>query len=153
MGPTSLKRQRLAAALCVAGLVGMAYCHIADVGMKFDEHVYYMAALFCCNIAASLALIPLAVREAWSPSRRGRIVWAAAASLAGLTIAGFLWSRTIGFPQMDDHVGQWDALGLASLAIETLVAAAAASLIVAARKPVTASVHAASAQTFAELSG
>jgi hypothetical protein len=151
MRPTSLKRHRLAATLCVAGLSGMAYCHIADVGMKFDEHVYYMAALFCCNIAASLALIPLVVREARSPSRHGRIVWGAAATLAGLTIAGFLWSRTIGFPQMADHVGEWDALGIASLGFETLVAAAASSLIVAARGPVPASVHAASVQSFAEV--
>jgi hypothetical protein len=30
---------------------------ISDVGTKFEEDVYYMAALFCCNIAASLALI------------------------------------------------------------------------------------------------
>jgi hypothetical protein len=41
----------------VVALVGMAYCHLKLVGMKFDEHVYYMAALFC-NIAASLVLIP-----------------------------------------------------------------------------------------------
>jgi hypothetical protein len=41
----------------VVALVGMAYCHLRDVGMKLDEHVYYMAGLFFCNIAASVALI------------------------------------------------------------------------------------------------
>src|SRR5689334_7383088 len=75
-------------AITVIALAGMAYCHISDVGMKFDEHVYYMAGLFCCNIAASLLLIP-AVAVAGDASRRGRLAWLAAATLALLTIAGF----------------------------------------------------------------
>jgi hypothetical protein len=129
MAPKPLKRRLLAPALCVAGLGGMAYCHAADVGMKFDEHVYYMAALFCCNIAASLALIPFVVRQALSPSRRGWVVWAAAAMLAAFTIAGFLWSRTIGLPQLADHIGDWDALGIGSLVFEAIVAVAAASML------------------------
>jgi hypothetical protein len=99
----------------------MAYCHIKDVGMKFDEHVYYMATLFCGNIAASLLLIPAVVVFGGRADRRARGIWAAACALALLTIAGFLWSRTIGFPQMEDHVGEWDALGLASLAFETVI--------------------------------
>jgi len=107
--------------LCVVGLAGMAYCHIKDVGMKFDEHVYYMAALFCCNIAVSLALIPLLLYAGRLPARPAAGVWASAGALAVLTIAGFLWSRTIGFPQMDDHVGEWNALGIASLVFEGLV--------------------------------
>ena len=46
----------IARVACAVALAGMAYCHIKDVGMKFDEHVYYMAALFaatslrrCCS--------------------------------------------------------------------------------------------------------
>ena len=109
-------------AVTVIALAGMAYCHLADVGMKFDEHVYYMAALFCCNIAASLLLIP-AVALAGDTSGRGRLAWLAAGVLALLTIAGFLWSRTVGFPQMADHIGQWDALGLASVGFELTVVA------------------------------
>ena len=103
----------------VVALAGMAYCHIKDVGMKFDEHVYYMAALFCANIAASLLLIPAVLIFGGRGDRREAAVWAAAGSLASMTIAGFLWSRTIGFPQMEDHVGEWDVLGLSSLAFES----------------------------------
>src|SRR3954463_5980967 len=97
--------------VCVLALAGMAYCHIKDVGMKFDEHVYYMATLFCCNIVASLLLIPAVVVSGGRGDRRAWAVWATAGALALLTIAGFLWSRTIGFPQMEDHVGEWDRLG------------------------------------------
>ena len=111
MGLAPVRRRHLASAICMAGLAGIAYCHIKDVGMKFDEHVYYMAALFCCNIVASLGLIPLVARQGHSPSDRGPLVWASAICLAVATIAGFVWSRTIGFPQMADHVGEWDALG------------------------------------------
>jgi hypothetical protein len=113
-------------AVCVVALAGMAYCHIKDVGMKFDEHVYYMAMLFCCNIAASLLLIPAVIVYGNGHDRRARAVWMAAGALSLLTIAGFLWSRTIGFPQMQDHVGEWDALGLTSVAFESLILALSA---------------------------
>ena len=114
------------AALAVAtvALAGMAYCHISDIGMKFDEHVYYMAGLFCCDIALSLALIPaLILAELRGSARSRQIMWAATAALAAGTIVGFLWSRTIGFPQMADHIGEWDALGLTSLVFEGVVLA------------------------------
>src|SRR4051794_21055842 len=111
----------LAQGVCVVALAGMAYCHVKDVGMKFDEHVYYMATLFCCNIAASVLLIPAVVAFGGRGDRGGRAVWAAAGALALLTIAGFLWSRTIGLPQMEDHVGEWDRLGLASFAFEAVI--------------------------------
>jgi hypothetical protein len=107
----------------------MAYCHIKDVGMKFDEHVYYMAVLFCCNIVASIALIPLVLYASRLPARTARMVWAAAGTLAALTIAGFIWSRTVGFPQMDDHVGEWDTLGITSLVFDGLVVAVSAALL------------------------
>jgi hypothetical protein len=55
----------------------MAYRHIRDVGMKFQEHVHYMAVLFCCNIAPSLALIPLVIYATTPSGRRARGAWAA----------------------------------------------------------------------------
>src|SRR3954452_10119407 len=123
----------LAQGVCVVALAGMAYCHIKDVGMKFDEHVYYMATLFCCNIAASLLLIPAVVAFGRPGDRRARAVWAAAGALALVTIAGFLWSRTLGFPQMEDHVGEWDRLGLASVAFESVIVLASVTQLRATR--------------------
>src|SRR5436305_14856153 len=104
-----------ALALLVAALLGMAYTHIKDVGMKFDEHVYYMAYLFCANIVASVAFAAFAVAcygfgsAAWL-----RRTLAATVGLVLSTVAGFVWSRTIGFPPMADHIGQWAPRGLTS---------------------------------------
>src|SRR4051812_31056439 len=109
-----------------AALAGMAYAHLADVGMKFEEHVYYMATLFCCNIAASLLLVPAVLLADTTRPRLLTGTWLAAGLLAGLTIVGFLWSRTLGLPQMADHIGSWDALGLTSLAFESIVVLASA---------------------------
>jgi hypothetical protein len=108
----------------------MAYCHTKDLGMKLDEHVYYMAGLFCCNIAASIGLIPLALYAPRLGVRGARAVWASAGALAAFTMAGFTWSRTIGFPQMQDHVGAWDTLGVTSLGFEGLVLAVSAAMLV-----------------------
>jgi hypothetical protein len=109
----------IALGVTVVALAGMAYCHIKDVGMKFEEDVYYMAILFCCNIAVSLWLIPgLIWAELQGSERVRRLLWGGAAALAAATIAGFVWSRTVGFPQMDDHVGEWDTLGVTSLIFE-----------------------------------
>ncbi|MDR0345255.1 MAG: hypothetical protein LBI49_19505 [Nocardiopsaceae bacterium] len=105
--------------LASVALAGMSYCHIRDIGMEFDEHVYYMAGLFCCDIALSLAFIPaLILTELREFARSRQVMWAATAALAAATIVGFVWSRTIGFPQMADHIGNWDALGITSLAFE-----------------------------------
>jgi hypothetical protein len=130
MGSQRLPRSSLAAACCAAGLAGMAYCHIKDVQMKFDEEIYYMAVLFCCNIAASIALIPLVIYAPRLSVRTARMVWASAGTLAAVTIVGFIWSRTIGFPQMDDHVGDWSTLGITSLIFEGLVVAISAATLV-----------------------
>lgn len=121
---------RTALGLASVALAGMAYCHIRDVGMKFDEHVYYMAGLFCCNIALSLALIPaLVLAELRGSARTRQIVWAAIAGLTAATIVGFVWSRTIGFPQMADHIGEWDSLGVTSLAFEGILFALSLAML------------------------
>ena len=125
----------LALWLAIPCLAGMAYCHLGDVGMKFDEHVYYMAGLFLCNIAASLLLIPALIAAYASGSARWlRRVWAATGTLALMTICGFLWSRTIGFPQMADHIGMWDRLGITSLVFETGLVVLAVDVLGVARR-------------------
>jgi apolipoprotein N-acyltransferase len=129
MGSQRLPHESLAAACCALGLAGMAYCHIRDVGMKFDEGIYYMAVLFCCNIAASIALIPLVIYASRLSVRSAGMTWASAGALAALTIVGFTWSRTVGFPQMDDHVGDWSTLGITSLVFEALVVASSAAML------------------------
>ena len=129
-----MKRETAINAAVIAmtiALGGMAYCHVKDVGMKLEEHVYYMAGLFGANIVASLLLIPTFVFA--RVKRSGRLLtaaWAAAGSLAALTIVGFVYSRTAGFPQMEDHVGEWDTLGLTSLVFEGAIVILSASMLV-----------------------
>ena len=137
--PARRPEQPVALGVAAVALAGMAYCHIKDVGMKFEEEVYYMAILFCCNIALSLWLIPgLFWCELQGSARTRRMVWGAAGALAAVTIAGFVWSRTVGFPQMDDHVGEWDTLGITSLIFEgvvIMVSGLMLSLLAAYRSP------------------
>jgi peptidoglycan/LPS O-acetylase OafA/YrhL len=117
--PTRRPENPAALSVAAVALAGMAYCHIKDVGMKFEEDVYYMAILFCCNIAISIALIPALIwAERKGSEHAQRLLWGGAAALAAATIAGFVWSRTVGFPQMEDHVGEWDTLGVTSLIFE-----------------------------------
>jgi hypothetical protein len=119
LNPTRRPEKPAALGIAAVALAGMAYCHIKDVGMKFEEDVYYMAILFCCNIALSLWLIPgLIWAELQGSEHTRRLLWGGAAALAAVTIAGFVWSRTVGFPQMEDHVGEWDTLGITSLIFE-----------------------------------
>src|SRR4051794_33401567 len=130
--PGAGRAQWPALALLATALLGMTYCHIKDVGMKFDEHVYYMAYLFSANIVASagLAGFVLACRLFGGTQWLRRSLLAALV-LALATIAGFVWSRTAGFPQMDDHIGEWDLLGLTSVAFEATVAVVAGALVLA----------------------
>jgi FtsP/CotA-like multicopper oxidase with cupredoxin domain len=105
----------------VAGLVGIAVTHLLDLPDKLSE-AHYMAALFCALIAASLALaVPIAL------DRATRRVWPLAGLLSATTIAGYVVSRTVGLPQLGDHVGMWhDNVGTASLVCESAVIALAA---------------------------
>jgi hypothetical protein len=124
---------RLFSATCLAGV---AITHVLDLPDKLSE-AHYMAALFCALIAASLVLGAAVLLD-----RRAHEAIGAAGVLSALTIAGYVWSRTIGFPQLEDHIGMWaDPIGIASLVCETALVALAgyrAFGAAAARRPATA---------------
>jgi len=119
MRPLSIAR--LTGVVC---LVGVAVTHLIDLPDKLEE-AHYMAALFCALIAASLVLA-----AAIALDRHALVAWVAAGALAALTIAGYVLSRSVGLPQLEDHVGMWtDPVGIASLVFEaTLVGLAAQRL-------------------------
>jgi hypothetical protein len=51
-----------------------------------------------------------------------RITWLLAGGTAGLTLLGFVLTRTTGLPGFPDNVGNWrEPLGLASLWVEGMV--------------------------------
>jgi spore coat protein A len=100
----------------VCSLAGVAVTHLLDLPDKLHE-ARYMAVLFCAVIAASLLLaVPIAI------DRATRLAWKTAGALSLATIAGYLLSRTVGLPQLEDHAGMWrDSDGTASLIAESAV--------------------------------
>jgi len=105
----------------VACLTGVAVTHLMDLPEMLRE-AHYMAVLFCALIAASLILAgPIALD--WHT----RGAWAVAGGLSAATIAAYLFSRTVGLPQIGDHAGMWkDTAGTASLLAEAALVALSA---------------------------
>src|SRR5215211_5893020 len=102
----------------VACLVGTAAAHLVDLPGHAQD-APYMAVLFGLLAAASIALAGLIVR-----GEHLVLVWRAAGGLAASAIAGFLLSRTIGLPQIEDHIGDWrDPVAIAALGFEGLLVA------------------------------
>jgi hypothetical protein len=97
----------------VACLAGIAVTHLADLSDKLRE-AHYMAALFCGLIVASLVLA-----GALLAGVKTREAWRAGAVLSALTIVGYVLSRSVGLPQLADHVGMWwDPWGVAAVICE-----------------------------------
>src|SRR3954447_11154312 len=111
-------------ALAVVCLVGVAVTHLVDLPDKLQE-AHYMAAMFCALIAASSVLA-----GAVASGRHVEAALLAAGVLSALTIVGYVLSRTVGLPQLEDHVGMWmDPAGIVSLVCEgTLVVLALGAL-------------------------
>ena len=112
---------RLVGVVC---LLGVAVTHLLDLPDKLAE-AHYMAALFIALIASSLVLA-----TALALGRHVQLAWIAAGALSALTIVGYVLSRSVGLPQLEDHVGMWmDPVGIASLVFEaTLVLLAVPAL-------------------------
>jgi spore coat protein A, manganese oxidase len=96
-----------------AALAGVALAHSADLAAKVSQ-APYLAVSFAVLIAASAAL-------AWAlvANRRIRLAWTAGATLAALALAGYVVSRSVGLPGIEDHVGHWlDPAGAAAIFYE-----------------------------------
>jgi len=102
----------------VTCLGGIAVTHLADLPDKIEE-APYMAVMFCGLIVASAGLaIVLASR------RNPPIVWGLAGAVAALPLAGYVLSRSVALPQLEDHVGDWtNPAGVASLVFEAVLIA------------------------------
>jgi hypothetical protein len=111
-------------AVAVACLTGIAVTHFVDLPDKLSE-APYMAALFVALIVVSLALAGLLVA--------GRLTGLSirlGALLAAAALAGYGLSRSVGLPQIEDHVGHWlDPAGVAAACCEiTLIGLAIPAL-------------------------
>jgi hypothetical protein len=95
------------------GLLGVALVHLLDVVGKMSETPYLGVMYIGLMIASTI--VAFALLHTGRP-----IVWMAAGGLAGLTLVGFILSRTTGLPSATDDVGNWkEGLGLASMFVET----------------------------------
>ena len=105
-------------AIGVICLGGIAVTHLADLPEKIEE-APYMAVLFCGLIVASAGLgIMLAI------GRSPAVVWELAGAVAMLPLTGYILSRSVALPQLEDHVGDWlNPAGVASLVFEAVLIA------------------------------
>ena len=127
--PAMTPALRLTAA---AGLLGVAFTHMLDLPHKLAE-APYLAALFVGLITAATVLAIAVLSERFC--RSGAV---AAGGLSALALAGYVASRTVGLPQLRDHVGDWASpAGVASLGFEVALVVLAAAVL-AERRAATA---------------
>jgi hypothetical protein len=79
-------------------LLGIALVHLLDAVNQFDEHKYVFV-LYLLLMAGSLAVGAFLLRT------DSRLAWSLVTLIAGLTLLGFVLSRTTGLPNFDDDIG------------------------------------------------
>jgi hypothetical protein len=106
-------------------LLGVAVIHAVEAPDQIKE-VAYLGALFVALAVGSVAVALVLVRGSWSWA------WAAGVVLCGLTIVGYVISRTVGLPGADDDIGNWaEPMGVASLVVEGLMVAIGSGVLLA----------------------
>src|SRR4051794_10639774 len=131
--PIHLVRDIATRAVLAVGLAGIGLIHLLDAIGKYNE-TRYLFWMYIGLIVASLATAGAVLFT------RSRVVFLAAAGLAGSAIAGFVLTRPPGLPNATGDVGNWtEPLGLASLFVEGSVVAlgTAAHAATAVRRPKT----------------
>ena len=105
-------------------LLGIAVIHAVETPSQLDE-APYLGVLFVALAVGSVLVALVLMRGSWSPA------WGAGVTLAGLTLIGYVLSRTVGLPSADDDIGNWgDPPGLASMALEALMVAVGSGVLV-----------------------
>lgn len=111
----------------VVGLGAIALIHLLDLQGKLSETPYlgiaYIALVVGC-IAAAAMLVRGDVRRGWMLG----------GGLAAATLVGYAINRTMGMPSATEDIGNWlEPLGLASIFVESCVAALAVGELLAHR--------------------
>lgn len=110
------------------GLLAVALIHLLDVIAKIKETPYLGVMYILLMLATAAAAFVLL-------HTGSRLAWAAAATLASLTLLGFVLSRTTGLPSASGDIGNWsEPPGLAAMFVETLVIAVSAYALILARR-------------------
>jgi hypothetical protein len=123
--PAAAARESATRALGAGGLAGIALIHVLDLPGKFSE-TPYLAWMYIGLIVSALVVAAEIVRTG------ARRAWGAGAALAVGAIAGYTLTRTTGLPQAHGDIGNWsEPLGMASLFVEGVLTALAATVIAA----------------------
>ena len=102
-------------ALLVPAALTTAAAHLPVTEDHFHE-APYLGVLFVVLEVAAVAVAVLLRR------RGGTHRYAAAAAVGGLAIAAYVWSRSVGLPQVHDDVGHWaEPLAIVALAAEAVL--------------------------------
>jgi hypothetical protein len=113
-------RDQVGRAVGIVGLISIALIHFLDAFDVIEESALVFG-LYILLMAATLGASVILLRT------DSRLTWLFAGSAAGLTLLGFVLSRTTGLPGFTDDIGNWkDPLGLASLWVEGAVVVLAA---------------------------
>lgn len=117
------------------GLLAVALIHLLDVISKLGDTPYVGVMYILLMIGAVIVAFGLL--------HTGRpVAWMAAGTLAGLTLIGFILSRTTGLPNSSQDVGNWsEGLGLASMFVETGVILVSTYALALARRERRPGVH------------
>jgi hypothetical protein len=106
------ERDQVGRAVGVLLLLGIALIHLLDAIAKFHE-AKYVFVLYLLLMAGALLVSAFLLRT------DSRSAWTLVTLIAGLTLIGFVLSRTTGLPNFKDDVGNWtEPLGVASLFVE-----------------------------------
>jgi hypothetical protein len=111
----AVPRDQVGRAVGIVGLVGIALIHFLDAFSVIHESTFVFVLYILLMIVTLVASAILLRTDS-------RLTWMLAGGTAGLTLLGFVLTRTTGLPGFPDNVGNWtEPLGLASLWIEGLV--------------------------------
>lgn len=116
----AVPRDQVGRAVGIVGLAGIALIHFLDAFNQVDENKPIFV-LYILLMVVTLAAGAILLRT------DSRLTWMVAAAAGGLTMLGYVLSRTTGLPGFTDDIGNWtEPLGLASLWVEGLTLALAA---------------------------
>lgn len=102
--------------LCALALAVTAATHIPLIHEHMEE-APYIGWLFVLLSAVSVVLAVLVVLA------DSRAVWLASGVVTLLAVLAFFWSRTLGFPEIGDDIGNWtEPLGFPAVVAELIAA-------------------------------
>jgi len=106
------ERDQVGRGVGVVLLLGIALIHLLDAVNQVHEHVYVFV-LYIVLMAVSLFVAAFLLRT------DSRSAWSFVTLAAGVTLLGFILSRSTGLPSFRDDIGNWtEPLGLASMFTE-----------------------------------